>query len=192
MRLVDTNQHNDFIHYATMSHRWSSTSDSLVLTKRSLSLLQSGIDYRQLPQSFRHAMEIAQSIHLNYIWIDALCIIKPTDDDKSDWEREGARMADIYSNSRITIAADAALNSTEGCNFPRWFPDIEPLPVPLFSEPVPREWDESQDMWFPYVHSKPPSWLHHVQDSLLGSRAWVLQERLLSPRILHCTLHGSF
>jgi hypothetical protein len=48
---------------------------------------------------------------IEYIWIDCLCILQ---DSKADWEHEAARMADVYSNAYLTIAASRAEHCEEG------------------------------------------------------------------------------
>ncbi|KAI8265546.1 hypothetical protein K4K58_011224 [Colletotrichum sp. SAR11_239] len=53
---------------------------------------------------------------VRYMWIDALCIIQ---DSPSDWEKEAARMADVYENAFLTIATDAARDPTWGILTPR-------------------------------------------------------------------------
>ncbi|OCL14698.1 hypothetical protein AOQ84DRAFT_371064 [Glonium stellatum] len=126
-----------------------------------------------------------------------MCIIQPTGADNSDWEKEGARMGAIYRNSLCTIAASSAGDNTEGCLF-KAGSQLDAHLVPLFEKPVVRKWDEFSKMmerscrWFPLMEPEPASWPHHVQDSPLNTRACVFQERILSPRVLHCTMQGLF
>ncbi|KAK7715694.1 hypothetical protein SLS63_011281 [Diaporthe eres] len=55
-----------------------------------------------LTKTFQDAVEVCRSLKIKYIWIDSLCIIQ---NNPEDWENEAARMADIYENAYITIAA---------------------------------------------------------------------------------------
>jgi hypothetical protein len=48
---------------------------------------------------------------IEFIWIDCLCILQ---DSKKDWEYEAARMADVYSNAYLTVAASRAAHCREG------------------------------------------------------------------------------
>ncbi|KAG4433188.1 hypothetical protein IFR05_011323 [Cadophora sp. M221] len=57
------------------------------------------------------AIEVAKRLGLRYLWIDSVCIIQ---DDEEDWERESSKMADVYQNSYITIAATCAADSSVG------------------------------------------------------------------------------
>jgi hypothetical protein len=117
-----------------------------------------------------------------------MCIIQPTDADNNDWEREGAKMGEIYRNSTCTIAASSANDNTEGCCFGKTASQFDVHPAPLFDKPVHRNWDPfSKAMgrnteWFPMMNPKPSSWLNHVQNSptcrfhstALVARAWTV------------------
>jgi len=107
-------------------------------------------------------------------------------------------MGEYYSRSLLNLAASAGLNNMEGLLHARPGSQFDVEPFPLFEKPVHREWDEFSKImkrdpnWLPIMQPKPASWLQHVQGSPLSSRAWVLQERLLAPRTLHCTAQGFF
>jgi hypothetical protein len=59
-----------------------------------------------LSQVFRDAILVARRLHIRYLWIDSLCIIQ---DDEKDWQTESAKMASIYKDALLTIAAHAAI-----------------------------------------------------------------------------------
>jgi hypothetical protein len=65
----------------------------------------------QLSKTFREAIHISRKLNIEYIWIDSLCIIQ---DDHLDWQKESAKMASIYRNAYITIAATRAKDGDEG------------------------------------------------------------------------------
>lgn len=184
--------------YVTLSHCWGKTHHTMSLTHDNLESTMAGVEDSEMPKTFQEAIMIVRGLGQRYLWIDSMCIIQPTSDDNSDWEKEGGRMGDIYRNSTLTIAASGANDNTEGCLFGKSASQFDVHPVPLFQQSIHRNWDEFSKMmgrdpeWFPVMHPKPASWLHHVQNSPLNSRAWVLQERILSPRILHCTMQGFF
>ncbi|KAF2181898.1 hypothetical protein K469DRAFT_507319, partial [Zopfia rhizophila CBS 207.26] len=48
-------------------------------------------------------------LRVKYLWVDKLCIIQH---DKSGWIKEGSKMADIFGNSFITLAASKARDNT--------------------------------------------------------------------------------
>jgi hypothetical protein len=84
----------------------------LTTTLATLAEQKKGILYGQLPKTFQDAIAIVRQLHMQYFWIDALCIIQ---DSEEDWETESSRMADIYRKSYLAIAAASATNSREGC-----------------------------------------------------------------------------
>ncbi|KAE9365649.1 HET-domain-containing protein [Stipitochalara longipes BDJ] len=195
-RLILTEGRRD--EYVTLSHCWGKTHHTMSLTKENMASFMEGIKDADMPKTFQQAIMMIRGIGLRYLWIDSMCIIQPTGGDNSDWEKEGAKMGDTYRNSTFTIAASSATDNTEGCLFGKAASQFDVHPIPLFTKPVQRNWDEfSKTMgrdpnWFPMMMPQPASWLNHVQNSPLNSRAWVLQERVLSPRILHCTMQGFF
>jgi hypothetical protein len=66
---------------------------------------------------------IARYLEFDYLWIDCLCILQ---DDREDWNREAARMADVYSNAALTIAASRSPDCDDGflseCDMASWVP----------------------------------------------------------------------
>jgi Heterokaryon incompatibility protein (HET) len=58
-----------------------------------------------LPKTIYDAAKITRKLGLQYLWVDALCIIQ---DLVEDWQRESANMGNIYSNAFITIQASGA------------------------------------------------------------------------------------
>jgi hypothetical protein len=132
-----------------------------------------GIWISDLPPNFQHAIHVTKNLGIHYIWIDSLCIIQDSDE---DWRREASRMWEVYSNSYCTIAATASSDSHGGL-----FRDRNALStVPCKVQPA---WSSEQNGQYYCVASE--SWKVEVEDSPLNSRGWVLQERALSPRILH-------
>ncbi|KAF1357185.1 HET-domain-containing protein, partial [Lizonia empirigonia] len=55
-----------------------------------------GFSIELLPQTIKHAILLVRELGISYLWVDSLCIIQ---DSVSDWEREAARMCDIYSHA---------------------------------------------------------------------------------------------
>jgi hypothetical protein len=73
--------------------------------------LRKRIPYRTLPRTFQDSIDIARTLRLPYIWIDAFCIIQ---EDPVNWEREATRMQQIYSGSTVKIAASGAKDTSAG------------------------------------------------------------------------------
>ena len=62
------------------------------------------------PKAFIDAVHITRRLGVPYLWIDALCIVQ---DSVDDWEAESAKMASIYANAYITIAAASNQNAAQ-------------------------------------------------------------------------------
>jgi len=121
-------------------------------------------------------MQIAHWMKIDYIWIDALCILQ---DSTQDWEHQSARMGDIYTHSYCNIAATGA-EPTKGCFTYRHTPMVEP-----YSISNPRSKGSEDDPEETYVIGYDDFWSNSLLDTPLHNRGWVLQERLLSPRTIH-------
>ncbi|TVY88520.1 hypothetical protein LAWI1_G007433 [Lachnellula willkommii] len=164
--------------YIALSHCWGS-SQLCVLDSKTISQFNISIPWSQLPKTFQDAILFSAKLGVNHIWIDALCIVQ---DDPDDWERESARMADIYQNSFLTLAATAASNGMGGC-----FSDAE-IVAPSEHELTGLQSFIGLDRIV--VRTKlqhwawPPSKASMKLHPLL-QRGWAFQERILSPRVLH-------
>lgn len=159
--------------YIALSHRWSSGSLNVVTTQANLQHMVEEIPQSRLPRTYLDAFEITRNLGVRYIWIDALCIIQ---DDRHDWQVESAKMCDVYRGAYCTIAATAAESSGQGC----FMANQRPAP-PAKSCRLVDEVNGSEIVLLPPT----PAWKNQVLSSPLNKRAWVLQERLLSRRILH-------
>ncbi|TID00063.1 hypothetical protein CH35J_006288 [Colletotrichum higginsianum] len=70
-----------------------------------------GVQVSAFPQTVQDAIEVTRRLNLRYLWVDAVCIIQ---DSQSDWEAESARMASVYQNAHLTIAAATSHSASEG------------------------------------------------------------------------------
>lgn len=118
-------------------------------------------------------MIVCRKLGIQYLWVDALCIIQ---DSQEDWVKEAHRMESIYSNMVLTISA-LRPGASEGGHFC----DRPPILSVTFESPI-------ADPSFPSVlglRLSPPSFDSEMQSSPLDKRGWVFQERLLSKATLH-------
>jgi hypothetical protein len=127
---------------------------------------------------------------MNYIWIDSLSILQ---DDAADWREQSSKMATIYENSSITLAAATAGNSLEGC-----FRSPDPFLTGFVTNGTEKVYANNHQALEELLSRNNNETLvfargarrHRVPSRLetdelpLLSRGWVYQERLLSPRVL--------
>ncbi|GAB1311930.1 hypothetical protein MFIFM68171_02140 [Madurella fahalii] len=156
--------------YLALSHCWGllteKDKDRFCTTTRNYESRLQGFSYDELPKTFQHAVQVTRALQKQYLWIDALCIIQGDD---SDWGTQAKTMADIFAYAYCTIAASSARGWGDGFLNPQSDPpDIGVRSTP--STPI-CECDFNKD----------------VDEGPLMKRAWVLQERVLSRRIIHFT-----
>jgi len=162
--------------YATLSHCWGN-SYMPRMTSWSLSQLGTGIDSSYFTRTFLDAFSITRKLGLRYLWIDALCIIQ---DDLDDWNNEASLMSLVYRYGFINIAATGSQNSAGGC-----FWDRNPravLPTELSISWVGCK-GVATKRYLTVCESN--VWAQKLTREPLNQRGWVLQERILSPRVLH-------
>lgn len=143
-----------------------------------------------LPKTFRDSIRVTRALGVRYLWIDSLCILQ---DSAADWATHAPQMAAVYGNSYVTISADAAEDSTvgflDGPNRYRFASKSVPFAcgdqegVVLVRERGALAYQLPYHDWpIPLTPSAP---LQYPPKSLLSTRGWVFQERILSPRTLH-------
>ena len=175
--LRGADEHSQKDPYITLSHCWGE-SKFLKLTKMTYHCLQAGISGPEtLSKIFQDAFRICQELGIRYIWIDGLCIFQDSDE---DWQREAAYMGHIYENSFCNIAATGASNSDEGCFRTRDISMVQHHTIKsTWSDQINQPWEIMDESL----------WESQVEQAPLNSRGWVVQERWLSPRILHYGRH---
>ena len=162
---------DEHVPYTALSHCWGThpTSGPLTTTLSNCASRKERIRFDELPLTFQDAVTTTRKLKIPYLWIDSLCIIQ---DSPSDWEKEAARMAIVYAGSVCTLSALGSKDSNGG----------------FF-----RVAEKKRDFVFRYDLSlgsqrirvfpcEPNSW---GLSGPLMRRAWTLQERALSNRILH-------
>ena len=81
------------------------------LTKNTLTSFREGVEFHILPLTFQEAILVTENLDANLLWIDALCILQDSDE---DWLRESSKMANVYSNTYLNIAATAGTDPHSG------------------------------------------------------------------------------
>ncbi|KAM0261522.1 hypothetical protein ACHAQJ_002205 [Trichoderma viride] len=177
--LVEPKPHTES-RYACLSHCWGKH-QILRTVNDNIEELKTEIPWNSLSKTFQDAIKLSHVIGIEYIWIDSLCIIQ---DSGEDWEGEAAKMAEYYANSRVTLAATAAIDGAVGL-----FPELPEYDKPLDLQGV----HHGQ----PY-HLIVETGISHPYEVQAGSltipefplmtRGWVYQEQTLSRRYVHFCL----
>lgn len=160
--------------WATLSHCWGPDPEFLTLTPANLSQFELDIPLDSLPPTFRDAVKFCESIKINFIWIDSLCIVQQGEGSREDWSRHVIEMRRVYQNATLNIAADWAASAQEGLFRDRDTTRIERPIVQFQGGPLKGRWQLGYNSELLRLFSK----------SSLGSRAWVVQERVLSHRMV--------
>ncbi|KAH7077646.1 heterokaryon incompatibility protein-domain-containing protein [Paraphoma chrysanthemicola] len=163
--------------YVCLSHCWGAA-DMIKTTSQTLDRYRTGITWAELPKTFRQAVSFAYRLGYKYIWIDSLCIIQ---DSREDWRHEGSRMAEIYANSTLTLSAAHSSDSRGGC--------FVTTPYRLSQTRWSLVDQATNEEYELYSRVDSIGHGHFIGRSLpLLTRGWALQERLLSPRVVHFTV----
>lgn len=165
--------------YVTLSHRWGSE-QFFCLQKENQMSLEREIPTTKLRKVFRDAIQLTRSIGIQYLWIDALCIIQ---DSEADWTREAAMMSAVYANGTCNLAATSFVDGDNGLFVTRQPAPLQPILVDIADDIY---FDE--DLAFQrgqYHLVEANTWGEDIEYAPLNERGWVMQERMLSPRSLH-------
>jgi hypothetical protein len=172
VRLIDTvAEYGSFCPpYATLTHCWGTNLPrDIITTQANLSQQMSGISVQSLPLNFQHAIYYAGWLGVQYIWIDALCIVQDLPD---DWKAESVKMGAIYSGSVITLAAAWSEDSFGGFT-------IGQAKLTPFTKTTQLAHGAQRDIIWSHLDevrgSSPP----------ISTRGWTFQELMLSPRVVY-------
>jgi hypothetical protein len=166
--------------YVTLSHCWGD-SHPPVTNSASFAAYLDRIPFQTLPRTFRDAITIVRELGLQYLWIDCFCIVQG---DKADWEIECARMHRTFENSAFTIAGPGAGNTDAGILHARPTPPVHPCEILVKDEAGNFEGHITVSLTNQSVSRSDGNPIPEVGSSLEG-RAWIVQERFLSSRILY-------
>jgi hypothetical protein len=163
--------------WVALSHCWGdiqlvkSTSASLPGLSRRLCL-------SELPILFRDAIAVTRQLGYRYLWIDSLCILQ---DSPQDWRNESANMGYIYGNSALTIAAEGCKDSQTGL-----FDCANDGRASYLAGQVmtPISFSNGQNPLSGHIFCGNREMARSKFRGPLSTRAWTLQENILSTRIL--------
>lgn len=151
-----------------------------------MSKLLQEVDEDELPASIRDAIELARYLGVQYLWVDALCIIQ---DDTQDWVNESAQMSTVYAQAFLTISA-SSVDSSRFSFLHQSRRNTEAL-FPLQEDDTKGQHQDSVadgSAIMLGVRRIPSSGFHqHPYRGIVDPnmcRAWTLQEYMLSTRVV--------
>lgn len=171
LRLIDTKDGTVTGLYVALSHCWGALpSNKRVCTySDNIESFKRSILFHTLPRNFQDAVTVTRALRIQYLWIDSLCIVQG---DTEDWKTEAGKMEDVFSSAYCTIAASSATSSLDGFLLNRAQRASIGIRTPQGTLYLAEAIDDFEA---------------HVEQSVLNTRGWVLQERALSRRTIHFT-----
>jgi hypothetical protein len=102
--------------YLTRSYCWGDPSTITQITKEAYLKFKGGIPFASLSQIFRDFIEFTRSISVKYLWIDSLCIIQDSPEDKT---AEIPQVVEMYAGALLTILACRSTSGQSSLFAPR-------------------------------------------------------------------------
>ncbi|KAM0238880.1 hypothetical protein ACHAP5_008569 [Fusarium lateritium] len=174
--------------YVALSYRWGAVEATWQTTTENLDSRQVQFFVEELPKTLSDTVRVTKDLGFRWLWIDSLCIVQ---NDRDDWAREAVKMATIYQNAIVTIAADSSQDAKAGLhndksssmlNRKKSFEICNALSTG----------EKSSIIIFAYQKTRIDSSVTKIRDMgdllshcSLRDRGWTMQERVLSPRIIH-------
>lgn len=158
--------------WIALTHLWGSEMH-YETTRANFESYMKGIDFLSLPATFRDAVTVTRALGFRYLWIDSLCIIQDSHEDKN---HELMYMEDVYSRAYCVIAASCSTGHYSGFLKPRYDRDFVAL-----------QHSNADSAGTFYVCEMIDDFQTHVLDGALNRRAWVMQEHALARRTIFFT-----
>ncbi|KAF9882898.1 hypothetical protein FE257_004912 [Aspergillus nanangensis] len=175
--------------YVTLSYRWpeqrittyrwnalNATTSSNVGPRSS----PGAMSWAQLNETYQDIVDVALELAIDYVWIDALCIIQNSPADKN---AQLAQMGTIYRNSYLNICASDGLRpfaARDGSSRPGVLEYTTSFPKTMSSGT-----GSIQAFEVPYPDAMAGNQVQGFPQDVVSQRGWTFQERVLSPRTLY-------
>lgn len=166
----------EIFEYLALSYTWG-IQQTYVTTINTIKDKLHALDTALLPKTIIEAITVTRRLGFRYLWVDSLCIIQ---DSKEDKRHEISQMRLIFQHATLTIAAGKASSVTEGLLTK---PDLQWFMAPF---KIPFRCSGSRDGTVSVGHT---AYYERFKDPW-NSRAWTLEEQILSPRVLLYSYDG--
>ena len=168
LKLIDVQEHRLVLHqpgdrYVALSYVWGKGTGFVSSTAKVGSRLPG-----KLPQTIADALEFTRAIGLRYLWVDQFCI---NQHNRTEKDRQIQAMNQVYASAWLTVICLDGSHANYG---------LPSLSRPIFQTSQPEIKLDCGRLRATYIHS---AWDHNGNPPY-DMRAWILQEKLLSPRRL--------
>ncbi|KAH7145494.1 heterokaryon incompatibility protein-domain-containing protein, partial [Dactylonectria estremocensis] len=183
LRLCET--HGQEGRYVALSYVWGDPEHQYTTVKSNLAAHKDDIDFDDLPYAVAEAVMCTLQLGLKYLWVDALCIIQDSPEDKI---KEIAGMAQVYKNAWVTVSAAMSTGASVAFMDPR--PELQSIASICFKMDMIVPKDVKGLLSWIDGHRKNPEYSEKIsyRDEPINKRGWTLQESWLSRRML---IYGS-
>lgn len=168
--------------FAILSYCWGEA-QPIQLTRATLALGQN-YPITILPKTLADAAWFTHQLGLEYLWVDALCIVQDDADDKG---REIPRMRRYYGDATVAICAASAGTCSSG--FLPTLPPTEDSTNYVFGPVALRVKTTTGEMGTIQALKEADYFGSHREREPIVKRGWTLQESLLSRRMLIFSSH---
>lgn len=185
LRLIETQEETIFgQEYIALSHPWGDVKKHPPFSAwrrdfsgqgRGVEALKRAIAYKDLPSTFKDAVDCTRALGIRFLWIDSICIIQGRD---GDFNQEAKNMEKVFSGAYCVLAASRATNQHDGF---------------LGERPQRRyvTFQRTKDELF-FVCESIDDFSKDVIEGSLNQRGWVLQERALARRTIYFTENQTY
>ncbi|RGP81864.1 hypothetical protein FLONG3_61 [Fusarium longipes] len=168
MNIVERQQLPSDLDYTALSYCWG-VDRVVTLRNDNIGDFKNNIPWEIIPKTIQDAAMVTAKLNILYLWVDSFCILQ---DNQLDKHREISKMTLVYTHAELTIVAKRARYANEGFLHDR-------SPPSGMSEMVFRHQDRQAPVTLTF---KSP--IKDQEIVKLDSRGWILQEYLLSTRLL--------
>ncbi|RSM04208.1 hypothetical protein CDV31_010136 [Fusarium ambrosium] len=168
--------------YAALSYCRESSGIATQTTQANLEKHMKEIPFEKLPTFFQEAILATRGLGIEYIWIEALCIIQ---DDSRDWSCHVQRIPEIFSQAELTISSLVANSTSDRLFHPRPTRSLSLVPIEVWRCKKGRGWFKAG---INRCYTLSRRWYAEQSFATSGpvhSQVWAFQEHLFSRRILH-------